>query len=370
MWGDRIKRLICGLCLMALTSSAYAEIEPGTFPVVGETLTKSQTQTYDKRLSKAVRHLKPQRKGVTDTYVISIALWNDPVFVSEAHQAASILSQRYDADGRTLILTVGSGEALPDGLLAGPETIETALKGVGKIIDPKEDLVVVFVTSHGVDTGEVGLMRRGEETVGAMTPQWLKNQIEDAGIPTRFVIVSACFSGSFVPQFDDMDSAVFTAASADRSSFGCNPERDWTFFGDALFNFQFRGGGDFETAQSSATLLIHAWEMREDVDASQPQRHVGVRAGMRIREAETYGRAIGCVADLWHYGQRDELPEEQRTEATNALTRHTEQARFIGQTRGYTPAQVDAHLEKAKALPDYGNGFKTVKLRAEPCIVQ
>jgi hypothetical protein len=29
---------------------------------------------------------------------------------------------------------------------------------------------------------------------------------------------------------------VLTAAAADKTSFGCEPSRDWTFFGDALFN--------------------------------------------------------------------------------------------------------------------------------------
>jgi len=47
-------------------------------------------------------------------------------------------------------------------------------------------------------------------------------------------------------------TAVLTAAAPDRTSFGCQPSREWTFFGDALFNRSLRPGVDLRRAFSDA----------------------------------------------------------------------------------------------------------------------
>lgn len=44
------------------------------------------------------------------------------------------------------------------------------------------------------------------------------------------VIVSACFSGIFVPLLEGPNRIVFTAARADRTSFGCGEQDQYTFF--------------------------------------------------------------------------------------------------------------------------------------------
>ena len=71
--------------------------------------------------------LHPQRKGVVDAYVVSIGLDSDPIFGREAREAGKVLSRRYDAAGRTIVLagTDGSGPStLPNG---SPTTLAIAL---------------------------------------------------------------------------------------------------------------------------------------------------------------------------------------------------------------------------------------------------
>ena len=48
------------------------------------------------------------------------------------------------------------------------------------------------------------------------------------------MLLNACYSGTFVPFLASPDTAIVTAAAADRTSFGCEAQNDWTFFGDAL----------------------------------------------------------------------------------------------------------------------------------------
>ena len=67
-----------------------------------------------------------------------------------------------------------------------------------------------------------------------MTPQEVAAVLDREGIKNRVVIVSACYSGTFVPPLANDNTIVLTAADAKSTSFGCAPERDWTYFGDAF----------------------------------------------------------------------------------------------------------------------------------------
>ncbi len=58
-------------------------------------------------------------------------------------------------------------------------------------------------------------------------------------------------------------------------SFGCAPGRDWTFFGDALFNRSLRPGMDLQRAFNGARITISGWELADSLTPSNPQAHFG-----------------------------------------------------------------------------------------------
>jgi hypothetical protein len=64
---------------------------------------------------------------------------------------------------------------------------------------------------------------------------------------------------------------VIAAARADRSSFGCDDKREWTFFGDAFFNKALREETSFKRAFARAKRLIAQWEARGKLTPSLPQ---------------------------------------------------------------------------------------------------
>ncbi|MFX5684818.1 C13 family peptidase, partial [Acinetobacter baumannii] len=76
--------------------------------------------------------------------------------------------------------------------------------------------------------------------------------LDGLGIKRRVVILSACFAGVFVPVLASDDTAVLTAASSDRTSFGCQADADWTFFGDALVNHALRKAQPLDAAAREA----------------------------------------------------------------------------------------------------------------------
>jgi hypothetical protein len=110
--------------------------------------------------------------------------------------------------------------------------------------------------------------------------------LAQAGVRNRVVIVSACYSGAFIAPLADDNTIVLTAAAPDRSSFGCNAQRDWTFFGDAYFN-RIAGGENLLNAFDSAKTLIERWEREQNLSPpSNPQRYVGARARDMLSQAE------------------------------------------------------------------------------------
>lgn len=237
----------------------------------------------------SLAHLAPQRPQQLDVYLLVASMWNDPVFEREATQAEAILRERLGAEGRSVLLSAGGqgGRRYP---AATPDNFAAALGRIGQIIDPAEDLVVVFVTSHGSPDGSVA-MREADRLYSALRPVHLRDNLAQAGIRNRVVIVSACFSGAFLAPLIDANTVVMTAAAADRTSFGCQPERDWTFFGDAYFNHALRGGASLVGAFDQAKVMIDGWERERGLTPpSNPQRYVGANAAALLARAEREAR--------------------------------------------------------------------------------
>jgi hypothetical protein len=107
--------------------------------------------------------------------------------------------------------------------------------------------------------------------------------LDNAHIKNRVVIVSACYAGIFVPPLANDNTIVLAAADAQHTSFGCAPERDWTYFGDAFFRQSVRPGWDFQHAFDNARVLIHGWEMMDRAVPSNPQAHFGPALVARLK---------------------------------------------------------------------------------------
>ena len=238
------------------------------------------------KLSAAISTLKSQRPGTVDAYVVTIGLDSDPVFGREAGEAAKVLSHRYGAAGRTLFLTAGSDDkssGIPQG---SPPNLAPALAAVAARMDVKEDVLILFATTHGDPV--VGLAYRdGDNGIGMIAPQRLASLLDDLGFKRRMILLSACYAGIFIPELANDDSIIVTAASSKRTSFGCAPGNDWTFFGDALINNALRKAQRFDKATEEAVSLISKWESALRLAPSRPQVFVGDKASNWLTPLET-----------------------------------------------------------------------------------
>jgi hypothetical protein len=243
-----------------------------------------------KQFDAALAALQPQRPGVHDVYVLSVGAWGEHVFEHEAEQSGLILEKHYAADGRTLALSnnfANPANSQPGGLPgATPGNLFDAFNKIGTLMDKDEDLFVLFITSHGASG--YGIMIHDRDRMDyVLSPKALRAALDRAGIKKRVLILAACFSGQFVPAFaNDPDTIVLTAAAADRTSFGCQAENDWTFFGDAMFNQALRAGGGLVPAFQRAKKMITEWETKDGLVPSNPQIYVGVDAAKVLAAAE------------------------------------------------------------------------------------
>ena len=237
-----------------------------------------------RRLDAALSALAPQRKRVVDAYVVAVALDSDPVFGREAREAGKVLARRYDAVGRTIVLAGSDGSAdtkLPRG---SPDNIAAALARVAEVMDVKEDALILYATSHGAPIGMV--YNDGDHGYGAVSPYRLWQMLSDLGLSNRMLLVSACYAGVFVPLLASDTSIIVTASSAERSSFGCVSDNDWTFFGDALINHALRKPQPLSVAVNEANNLIAKWEGDAKLLASQPQASFGSGAATWLAALE------------------------------------------------------------------------------------
>ncbi|MBC7768251.1 MAG: peptidase C13 [Phycisphaerales bacterium] len=258
----------------------------GQFGVVELAPAPGEAARQAKLIGDALSNLAPQRPGELDVYMITGALWSDPVFEREATQAEALMRPHFGAEGRSIILSAGAGTAPRNYPAATPNNLAAAIGQVGALIDPNEDLVVIFLTTHGAPDGTAAIREHNRMFAG-LRPAHLASLLNQANIRNRVVIVSACFSGAFIAPLATDDTIVLTAAQHDRSSFGCRPENEWTFFGDALFNRGLRSGGTLLQSFDDAKRLIEGWEREQNLTpASNPQRYVGARAEQMLRRAE------------------------------------------------------------------------------------
>lgn len=226
-----------------------------------------------RKLNTALAALKPQKKGKVEAYVVSVALDSDPVFGREAREAGKVLTARYGAAGHSITLAGSDGTApssLPNGSM---NSLILTLARVAELMDKNEDVLVLYSTSHGAPVGIA--YHDGDQGFGLLSPARLSSILEELGIKRRVLLLSACYSGVFIPYVAGEDSAVITAASNDRPSFGCKAENDWTFFGDALINHAMRKPQPLTAAATEAQTMIGGWESQNNLNPSNPQVSIG-----------------------------------------------------------------------------------------------
>ena len=242
---------------------------------------------YDQpaRIAAAVARVTPSQPGAPRAYFVGFAGDADPeVFSRETQFAAQVFAARLGSADRSVLLIndAGDRDSWPLASLSG---LGQALKLLATRMDPEQDVLVLFLTSHGSEDGlEV---RNGSLPFASVAPEDLRQALDESGIRFRVVVVSACYAGVFIDALKNDTTAIVTASDAEHSSFGCQGDRDLTWFGEAFLRDSLPNTASLEEAFAKAAKLIAQREDKEHQVHSNPQLNVGRLMHEKLREIDS-----------------------------------------------------------------------------------
>jgi Peptidase C13 family len=194
--------------------------------------------------------------------VISFGLFGDQgVFRTEATGAAQVVAERFEA---------GPIDVRYNSKKGGNATIEAlsrSLQVAANRLDAEKDVLFLILTSHGSPDG---LAVKAGRLTQTLSPSRLADMLAKTGVRHKVVVISACYSGVFIPHLANPDVLVITAADANHPSFGCEDKARWTYFGDAFFNVALRQAVSLKDAFLDARSLVRKRELREHYEPSNP----------------------------------------------------------------------------------------------------
>ncbi|MBV8890114.1 MAG: hypothetical protein JO267_10055 [Alphaproteobacteria bacterium] len=131
---------------------------------------------------------------------------------------------------------------------------------------------LIFLTSHGTHEGDFYLAGRNE----VLTPNELAGALAlGCGRVPTVVIVSACFSGAFASgAMDWPNRIILTAARADRPSFGCAADRDYTYFDSCLLGV-LQVAPSWRAVYDQTAACVRQTEQQTNQTPSEPQAYFG-----------------------------------------------------------------------------------------------
>lgn len=251
--------------------TVYAENDEPEKPVLD---VEATYYAQPELLAAALDGLQPQRPGVPDIYFVGVAGWAEQdVFLREVRAVRELFDTRFDTAGRSLLL-INNPQTVTEVPLANASNLQRVLRRLGELMDPEEDMLFLYLTSHGSEDHELAIHYRPLR-LNDIPAARLGAILTESSIRRRAVVISACYSGGFIPPLNDAASMVLTASAADRKSFGCSNENAWTYFGEAYFDQALSHTHSFTVAFEQAANAIAEREAREKLEPSLPQSWVG-----------------------------------------------------------------------------------------------
>ena len=224
----------------------------------------------------ALARIEPGVPGTQELFVVTFAgFGSEDVFMRESLAAGRVLEARFGAQDRVLHL-VNNPATVTRHPVASVSNLVLALHGLAARMQPQEDLLLVLLTSHGAEDGEFAVSL-GDLGLNPLYPETLREVLAQAGIRWQVVVISACYSGTYLDALAGPETLLITAAAADRTSFGCEHRRRWTYFGEAYFNEALRETHSFTEAFVRARKQVIAREKGEGKTPSKPQMALGAQ---------------------------------------------------------------------------------------------
>lgn len=218
--------------------------------------------TQREQLQRALDALQPSSGSGINLYLLAVAGdGSQEVFRREVDFIRRQFDTTFATQGRSVAL-VNSRNTVGSSPLATLTSIREAVAAIAARMNRERDILFLYVTSHGSKEGTISLGLDGMR-LPELSKSDLASVLKESGIRWKVVVLSACYAGTFMEPLKDPGTLVIAAARADRTSFGCADENEFTYFGRAFFKESLPSADSFEDAFARATPLIREWEDRE-----------------------------------------------------------------------------------------------------------
>ncbi|MFC6051797.1 peptidase C13 family protein [Acinetobacter sp. Ac_877] len=240
--------------------------------------------TQNKILNKALEGIEFGEFVQSHWYFLGVAgaSYQD-VFMSEVERIKEQFDTRFGTFSRSMILVNNpmTRNVIP---VASRTSIEMALRRMGQQMNRESDVLFLYMTSHGLPNQFE--IENAPLDLKQVDPKWLKDTLDKSGIRWRVIVISACYSGSFVSELQDENTLIITASAADRASFGCSNEADYTYFGRAFFDQAMREQHSMFDAFNQAKDTVAKWETAQGFEPSEPQWAIGKNMELMLPQLE------------------------------------------------------------------------------------
>lgn len=229
----------------------------------------------EKLLVEQYENILPNRIGLIDLYFMGVGGYGkQDVFLKEVNTVRGIFDERFGTTNRSLLL-VNNDNSASTYPLATITSIQRSLKLLATKMNADEDILFLYLTSHGGKKHNLSLSLNGL-TLANIDATQLADILNEVDIKWRIVMVSACYSGGFIEPLKNDHTLVITAAAKDKRSYGCSDENEITDFARAYFLEALPNANSFEAAYTIANEIVVKEEKTRKVESpSQPQLWMG-----------------------------------------------------------------------------------------------
>lgn len=311
-WWERLLMMIGAVALLIVWQKNTADQPIFKVKEVVPTLSEQQFYEQSVLLEQQLSAIAKGVKGKSEWYFVGLAGYAEQnVFAKEIEQANQLFEARFGAKDRSLVL-VNNPYTWDTYPIASRTSLAQSLKSIGTKMNPDEDVLFLTLSSHGAvdESGSILgdlVMTNPPLTLESIDPVWLRGALDASGIRWRVIVVSSCYSGSFIQALSSPTTVIITASRADRASFGCSNDANMTYFGRAFFAESMREQSTLSGAFSQARRRVGEREALMGFEPSEPQMVVGAMMQTALPELEKA---------LFHHANNPsiELPKFNQTE--------------------------------------------------------
>ena len=272
-WWERIIVIIGAVALLTIWQRNVADQPIFKQIPVEPVLEEAALYEQPRLLQQALSSIDASTLGKTDWYFMGVAGFSEQnVFRSEINKVRELFDVRFGTSGHSLSL-INNTYGWLDEPIATKTSILRGLKTIGKQMNADEDVLFLTLSSHGDEN--IIQLENPPLAIDNLDAAWLREALDASGIRWRVIVVSACYSGSFIDELASPTTVIITASAADKMSFGCTNSAEMTYFGQAFFAESLRGNTSFEAAFKDARLRVNERELYMGFEPSEPQMVIG-----------------------------------------------------------------------------------------------